>query len=465
MNNTLSTRKRQYMFSLHKELFRIAPDLPCWEVLPHPDGDFYDVRKTPFLAYQKGCLARVFSRAAVVAKPTDLSAPIPSESEVVWQNLALKLDETHVTDDLLRTGLRQIRNKIGVCHWETENGAHRFFTTRTRGTKRYSTAMSWKLSDYIKDYVDIGYEAFFLTLTCDPKKYASRTDAWRNYRQKEIMPVLENLRKHKGCRYVGVLESTAKGYPHTHLVLFFPKGTIKGYDKMKNQQVLHFGWLFNEIKKRRFSPVTKLIVAKGDGVKFYLSKYIRKGTEADVLKLCDKKDAFTATERKFAYELVFTRALHLRSCFMCKAAAKGVSCASAAQSGVCVLSEEIEALGENEPARARAVLKALCTNSPLTCARSTSLMPLKTFHNLFHASPAEMRNPTPEQARLYHNHAHSFGCGGCFYTHFQEWVITGSNWLMENAVDMSKYNLENDCEWVECVREIVTFFFTAMYVK
>ena len=72
--------------------------------------------------------------------------------------------------------------------------------------------------------------ALFLTLTCDPSKYNGRGDAWRDFgvRWNRLISWIRRKRQDNyydySKRYIGffrVFESTKKGYPHIHAILFF----------------------------------------------------------------------------------------------------------------------------------------------------------------------------------------------------------------------------------------------------
>lgn len=74
--------------------------------------------------------------------------------------------------------------------------------------------------------------AVFITLTCDVNRYGSRMEAWKDIgiRWNRLISWVRRKRQNRrydyNSRYIGffrVFESTKKGYPHIHAILFFKK--------------------------------------------------------------------------------------------------------------------------------------------------------------------------------------------------------------------------------------------------
>ena len=143
-----------------------------------------------------------------------------------------------LSDDEIKRAIKLLANRIMILRYKNDKNETRYFESFTKGTNRYNKKLSSKVKDFTAAVCSNGTETFALTITCDPKKYENnRFEAWKNY-TKDINKTLENLRKHRGLKYLWVKESTKKGYPHAHIVLSFPKGFCKGYDKMQNAKRL-----------------------------------------------------------------------------------------------------------------------------------------------------------------------------------------------------------------------------------
>lgn len=385
-----------------------------------------------------------------------------------------------VSDEDLKDGLRIINNSIKAFSFLREDGKRTFFTSYTKGTARYGKKQASESQDYIQNHVNAGWEAFFYTLTCDPKKYANRYDAWKNYKKREVMPALENLRKHHHMEYIGFMESTAKGYPHIHIVMFFPKGSIAGYEKMKPGQVIYYGKLFEHLRRRQNSVISKLIALKGDNVKYYLTKYVTKESESNVLQLEKKKDAFTKSERKLALGLVITKACAIRTKICCKDRSIPQPSASSGGLAASVLTpqsfvadfmarQKSGDLSERDFARLRAYLIKLCTNSPLSCGHCLDVMSYRNFYSLFNADCGEVDANNEENYLRFQSKSVKLGCRGCFFRSLMDLILSDkkNRWKKEvkNEKDYSLFapfserlSENSSREWFYCVSELLDFY-------
>jgi hypothetical protein len=97
-----------------------------------------------------------------------------------------------------------------------------FVKCRKRGNDVYKKWVWGKLHDL--RYLD--YPAVFITLTCDPKIWGcGRYDIWR-YFSVHFNRFMSFVKKRLGDDYVGffrVWESTKRGYPHIHIILFMKR--------------------------------------------------------------------------------------------------------------------------------------------------------------------------------------------------------------------------------------------------
>lgn len=394
------------------------------------------------------------------------------------------LREGTLHDEELKDGLRIINNSVKAFSFLRDDGKRAFFTSYTKGTVRYGKKQAAESQDYIQNHVNAGWESFFYTLTCDPKKYANRYDAWKNYKKREVMPALETLRKHHGLEYIGFMESTEKGYPHIHIVMFFPKGTIAGYDKMKSGQVLYYGKLFNYLRRRQNSIISKLIALKGDNVKYYLTKYVTKESESNVLQLESKKGAFTKSERKLALGLVITKACAIRTKVCCKDRTIPHESDVSPHNRPHVLTpqsfisdfmarQKLGTLSPRDFARLRAYLIKLCTNSPLTCGHCISVMSYRKFYSLFNADCSSVDANCEKNNLLFQKNSKTLSCGGCFFRSLMDLLSSNQKNIIKNGVNYEKsdtvlapiserINKGSSVEWFQCVSELLDFYLGSM---
>ena len=202
------------------------------------------------------------------------------------------------------------------------NGKNSWYESNAKGTKRYNKKQQGNILDFVEARKQEGKDCFFLTLTCDVKKYVNREDAWENYVDNEVHPVMENLRKHYGAEYVGTFESTLNGWPHIHIMLFFPHNTFPEFKHYHKKQKIRKGRLFDMIKKKVNSQVFDLEAAKGKNLKWYLCKYIGKGIEESIFSLLTKKDKWTESELKQVQEFIYLTAFNRRKLLMTRKGCK-----------------------------------------------------------------------------------------------------------------------------------------------
>lgn len=385
-----------------------------------------------------------------------------------------------ISDEVIKKSLSVISSLIGTQTYLDANGNYRCFTSNTRGTERYGKKQANFIQDWIKTQCDLGKETFFLTLTCDKKKYAHAEEAWREYNAKEVKPVLEYWRKKKGCEYIGVMESTNKGYPHIHLVLCFPKGTIKGYDKMHNKQKIFYGELVKHLGRKGNSEIKYLECAKGDNLKYYLTKYVTKSTEKNVLDLQNKKDSLTKTERKDALTLLCPKSVNKRSLLACKIKRVNEKPCESSEHEAGVLSEtsfikkivtarKSGELTDRELARLRAYLTRLCTNSPLKCNAPMYYMSYNRFYSMFHAKCKDVDPNNPENLLKLLKNSKCTSCQGCFFMSLIallrsdcKYSRTDSHFMRDFTNDFEKNNepltIKDNRDWFNYLSDIINFY-------
>lgn len=332
-----------------------------------------------------------------------------------------------LTDDEIKRAVKLLANRIMILRYKNDKNETRYFESFTKGTNRYNKKLSSKVKDFTAAVCKNGTETFALTITCDPKQYNNnRFDAWKNY-TKDINKTLENLRKHKGLKYLWVKESTKKGYPHAHIVLSFPKGFCKGYDKMQNAKRLFYGEFYEYIKENVVAPVFELQPIKGNNLKYYLTKYISKGEEDDVYRLGKKTEELTDAERKEALSFLMTTVTKTRLCGFCKLkemAKQNTSRTDAERynkhlrkTALREMKKSARERSEREHfARLRALLIKLCNNSPFTCCKSIYAMSRNTFQEKISADIDEEFLQNEKKQKKFENMSCRVTCNGCIWS-------------------------------------------------
>lgn len=332
-----------------------------------------------------------------------------------------------LSDDEIKRAIKLLANRIMILRYKNDKNETRYFESFTKGTNRYNKKLSSKVKDFTAAVCSNGTETFALTITCDPKKYEhNRFNAWKNY-TKDINKTLENLRKHRGLKYLWVKESTKKGYPHAHIVLSFPKGFCKGYDKMQNAKRLFYGEFYEYIKANVVAPVFELQPIKGNNLKYYLTKYISKGEEDDVYRLGKKAEELTESERKEALSFLMTTVTKTRLCGFCKLkemTKQNTSRTDAERynkhlrkTALREMKKSARERSEREHfARLRALLIKLCNNSPFTCCKNIYAMSRNTFQQEISADIDEEFLQNEKKQKKFENMSCRVTCNGCIWS-------------------------------------------------
>ena len=332
-----------------------------------------------------------------------------------------------LTDDEIKRAIKLLANRIMILRYKNDKNETRYFESFTKGTNRYNKKLSSKVKDFTAAVCTNGTETFALTITCDPKKYeCNRFEAWKNY-TKDINKTLENLRKHRGLKYLWVKESTKKGYPHAHIVLSFPKGFCKGYDKMQNAKRLFYGEFYEYIKANVVAPVFELQPIKGNNLKYYLTKYISKGEEDDVYRLGKKAEELTESERKEALSFLMTTITKTRLCGFCKLKEMTKQNTSRTdeerynkhlrKTALREMKKSARERSEREHfERLRSLLIKLCNNSPFTCCKNIYAMSRNTFQKEISADIDEEFLQNEKKQKKFENMSCRITCNGCIWS-------------------------------------------------
>ena len=474
-NNSIEA-KSQWISQINKLLFNVTSDQRFW----NKTEEGVSLKNTNIASPQDRCTAKVTSALCLFPQQKKDRTGQFEKSYEEWRWCRDILKTRNLNDAELKRGLRQVSSKIRVFTIERENGCQPFESS-TKGTARYDRKIAWTAMDYIKNHCDGNWEIYFFTTTLSTKKWKDRAYNWKHYDETHIKAPLEDLRKHYGCEYIRTLESFGNGNPHAHILLFFPKGTFKEYQGMKNKEEIKNGRLYQHLKERVASPVFKLEVAEGDNTKFYLTKYLTKYASNDVLSLADKKGKFTKSERKLIQELVYTKAMRVHTLEKCKdrsiagikaAEEKRKARVSAQKIQEVKLQKIIEQGGSKKAVATewRRLLTSLCINSPLHCDVVMKSMGIKQFKKKFNRYPKKHDILTKDEEKRFNSSCSGFGCGGCFYSELVKFVLGDMNSKLNSRFYFSRkrnsysdiaecFDLNNDEDFMQCIASMTRFYF------
>lgn len=356
-----------------------------------------------------------------------------------------------LSDDEIKRAINLLGNRIMILRYKNDQNETRYFESFTKGTNRYNKKLSSKVKDFTSAVCANGTETFALTVTCDPKKYNNnRFYAWKNYTA-DINKTLENLRKHKGLKYLWVKESTKKGYPHAHIVLSFPKGFCKGYDKMQNAKRLYYGEFYEYIKKNVVAPMFELQPIKGNNLKYYLTKYISKGEDDDVYRLGKKEEELTTAERKEALAFIMTTVTKTRLCGFCKLKEMTIQNTSRTdaerlskhlrKTGLKLMKNSSRECNEREHfARLRALLIKLCNNSPFTCCKNLYAMSKNTFQKEISQDIDDEFLENKKKQQKYDILSKRVTCNGCIWSDLVRFINGDKKSVINIKIGTNAFN-------------------------
>lgn len=419
------------------------------------------------------------------------------------------LKERNLNEDELKKALEICSSSLLMLQSVNSKGKVAWFESNAKGTKRYNKLQRGKILDFVEQKKGEGKDCYFLTLTCDIKKYGSRAYAWENYLKEEVYKVTENLRKHYDAEYIATLESTKNGYPHIHMMLFFPHDTFPELKYYHNQQNIRKGTLFCMINKSVNSEVFNLQAAKGDNLKWYLTKYIGKGMEEDVFSLLDKKDGWKPSDIKQVQEYIYLKSFNRRKLLMTRKNCKknrieedslkmdsaiqndrAVRFASSVSSDfdcmpqpqneardeVCVLLERISRMSDETATKLRSNLTSICTNSPSWSDTFVESMTFTDFISHFNRVPDRNNDVSEEDSKDFSFHSKVMFDSRNFIEDFMKFVIDPKHsdinrkeyvsfyWDIYNRM-LDKYDFSDDRQFLQAVFEAFCFYVDWILVK
>lgn len=348
-------------------------------------------------------------------------------------------------------------------------GNRRLIEGYSKGNSRYYKKQVGKILDRTKEFNTKDTDVVFLTLTCDPSKYNSLAQMWQDYKEREIDPIIEPLRKHYGMHYISCMESTAKMRPHIHILCFFPKGKFKELRRLPNNTILKYGKLFNFIKARVNSRVFSVKVVRGKWKMFYLVKYIKKTINNPARNIVAKNfNDITDEDWKFLYEFVFLIVFKKRKVRMSQSK-KNRSKSAKTTADASVLDTARNEVAGMSATQLRSYLNSLCINSPLRFQNTVYSASHKYFKRLL-KDELEVNNGVSQElhGKITKNLRPIYEEKN-FYNLFVQFILNpiGSrlNCPMFNPITREeqgcftdKYNLDNDEEWLQCVKDILIWY-------
>lgn len=393
----------------------------------------------------------------------------------------------YISDDVIRESLYNFSRLFTFYGMRTVSGDIRFFEAYSKGTERYNKKQRFKIMDATATAVAQGYECFCVTLTYDIERHGhNRLEAWQKF-SFHIQKTLHYFINHHHAKVVWVKESTKKGYPHAHCLLCFPKGTIKGYSKMKNGLKIKYGWIFDKVKKFAMSRIFDISVVKGKNLKYYLTKYLTKDDEHSISAMASQTTPYTAEQRKSIYCLFFTTLTGSRTIGISKALRpQKINPNEKKEKGLQKTVEKLAAIDiTHRPTnsheaknlrRLRRVLTSLCINFP--CLNRPEIYSINLIAENWHNVKLCKGNERLEE--MYFNSFKESGqkvsCNGCLFSHLADFIVNKEDeWFNPRVLDIKRPGLykryfdksdyEDDFIFLNKLRERLNFLIKKQYVS
>ena len=395
-------------------------------------------------------------------------------------------DSGYISDDVIREGLYNFSRLFTFYGMRTVSGDIRFFEAYSKGTERYNKKQRFKIMDATATAVAQGYECFCVTLTYDIERYGhDRLEAWSKF-SFHIQKTLHYFINHHHAKVVWVKESTKKGYPHAHCLLCFPKGTIKGYSKMKNGLKIKYGWIFDKVKKFAMSRIFDISVVKGKNLKYYLTKYLTKDDEHSISAMASQTTPYTVEQRKSIYCLFFTTLTGSRTIGISKALRpQKINPNEKKEKGLQKTVEKLAAIDiTHRPTnsheaknlrRLRRVLTSLCINFP--CLNRAEIFSMQLEAKKYKEIKENEKNEYLAE-RNYMNfsqNGYKVSCSGCLFSHLADFIVNKyDEWFNPRILDIKRPGLykryfdesdyEDDFIFLNKLRERLNFLIKKQYI-
>lgn len=443
--------------------------------------DYFDRDK------QRRCSQAVSAALCENPNPDRKDLPRKHLKRLALYGFKKEANSEYISDDTIREALYNFSKLFTFYGMRTVSGDIRFFEAYSKGTERYNKKQRFKIMDATATAVAQGYECFCVTLTYDIKKHGyDRLEAWSKF-SSHIQKTLHYFINHHHAKVVWVKESTKIGYPHAHCLLCFPKGTIKGYSKMKNGLKIKYGWIFDKVKKFSMSRIFDISVVKGKNLKYYLTKYLTKDDEHSISAMASQTTPYTSEQRKSIYCLFFTTLTGSRTIGISKALRpqkinpngkkeKGLQKTVEKLTAIDITHRPTNSREAKNLRRLRRVLTSLCINFP--CLNRAEIFSMQLEAKKYKEIKENEKNEYLAE-KNYMNFSQNgckVSCNGCLFSHLADFIVNKyDEWFNPRILDIKRPGLykryfdesdyEDDFIFLNKLRERLNFLIKKQYVS
>lgn len=328
------------------------------------------------------------------------------------------------------------------------DGEKRFFEGRAKSSARYNLYNYWRIHDHAKKLHRLGYKPYFLTVTNDPKPYRhDYIQAWEGFHS-NVGRLLKNLCRKWGAYYECVYEAQKSGNPHAHIVLwfsdFFEDDKIT---KTKKKTFISAGTLKKYLHKyEEGTGFMELRRGEDKDPINYLLKYISKATTRDFYSMAKDTNRLGDSDRKDLLSAMMPILAGVRQFSMSQGVLDKEKSEEKTSSSGQIETQTPQAFGS--ASEARAYLKKLCTNFPLSCQSLVRLFRFKQLSKGVTLSPKDLQKLSQARKDELYSEGKCLGCKGCIITHFIRYINEGSDpWFdikTDDSKELKSKNVEGD---------------------
>lgn len=470
MSNITYSAEQYNIFSLNEFFFKRLRNRPYWNYNKDSKVVLYDygVRKEYNPKIIESALFYEERRKAITKDPNKTWKQLKGFRDI--------MKEREPTDEELRKYLKVVKDSLYIIQFEKSDGSVKWMPGKAKGTKTYNEDLKKKLEEFANLLPPHLFDVVFLNFTCDPHLYKNRANAWQTFKERNVDPTLEYLRKHCNAFYEGVMESHANGYPHCHYVVWLPKGTFQELKKIKNGKEIHYGRLFNLIRSRIPNKIFKVIKAGGKRVVGYICKYISKGIENDIFEALTTEGELSKTQRKEIIEFLALKAFHRRKAYLQQLKSVKARLKAMMKDQVSVSQKQASTSEPCTARQCRAYLIEICTNSPLLLYKKIFSMSYGAFIERYKVPPQYVKEVPDVVAEDFRKNSSPIFNSHNFYNDFVNFLFDWENsplnrkfYWGEDINNYSRmcdgYDFNNDEEWLECVTKVFDFYATQVLVN
>lgn len=365
------------------------------------------------------------------------------------------MEAGEISDVTLWTTLNEWIDRTPILFRNTPQGI-KTFEGYAKSTRRYNIKHQSRIIDHAKLLHAMGLKPYFLTTTCNPAIFKNNMfNAWYGF-AKNTNEMLQAVARKFNAEYECVLESTKKGYPHAHIVLWVPQFCEDDVSRT-NQGKTYI--LDGKLKKflKKYEAKTgfhELRRGTDKNAVYYLVKYISKEGSADYKKILGGGVELSDSDRKSALTALCPVVAHVRQFRLSRLSkvrellerVEGQKDSEGNLNGVSIEKNVIynEWLQKNGPAaggdgacaeeeirhftsyeEALAYLNQSCINSTLPCSRQIAVLLQGTLDRAKREGGWGKDWQTPERLEALFENGGCHGCSGCAVSHLIHRILAG----------------------------------------